>query len=71
MRHDQGGSLIRMWADAPLAIRKAGDVPRCARGIDSLLIDAATCPKRPQICPRGGLRCLPDEGLIHRALGDK
>ena len=44
MRHDQGGSLIRMWADAPLAIRKAGDVPRCARGFDSLLIDAATCP---------------------------
>jgi hypothetical protein len=44
--------------------------PACARGFDSLLIDAATCRVSVhRFAPRGGLRCSPDEGLtIHWAL---
>jgi 4-hydroxy-tetrahydrodipicolinate reductase len=44
MRHDPGESPDPYVAGTLLAIRKAGDVPGVRRGLDSLMIDAATGP---------------------------
>ena len=44
MRHDPGESPEPYVAGTLLAIRKAADVPGVRRGLDSLLIDAATGP---------------------------